>query len=217
MLHVPMQPFPTVGAYTLWSPKHDDRNASTVSLILSCQGTPRVSLDGAAFDCELLGDPLSKPGRSKQPAQVNLVRTVDLHDGEARRGKAKYAWSLLGKGRATSSPLAVLTNTSKDWDVSPICANVMLLLSQALEALYVPLLERHIHDPPKGQENTVQPYTRVLGSCRSFLSAYKHAQERLQGTHALSHILVLHPCKPLMFHPRKDAAPMGMQCWVWAL
>lgn len=112
----------------------------------------------------------------------------------------------------------MLTDTSKDWDVPRIYANVKLVMSQALEALYVPLLERHIHEPPKGQENTVQPYTRVLGSCRSFLSAYKHAEERSQGMRASSYMLVLHACKPLMYHPLKGTqhhgnAMLGMGFW----
>ncbi len=49
----------------------------------------------------------------------------------------------------------------------------------------MPLLERHVQAPPKEQENTVQPYSRVLGSCRSFLSAYKHAEQRVQGIEAV--------------------------------
>ena len=53
---------------------------------------------------------------------------------------------------------------------------------QVLETVYIPLLEQHIQAPPKGKENIVQPFTRVLGSCRSFLSAYKHAEQLGQGT-----------------------------------
>ena len=53
---------------------------------------------------------------------------------------------------------------------------------QVVETVYVPLLEQHIQAPPKGKENIVQPFTRVLGSCRSFLSAYKHAEQLGQGT-----------------------------------
>ena len=59
-------------------------------------------------------------------------------------------------------------------------------MHQVLEALYVPLLERHIQNPPKGEEASVQPYSRVLGGCRSFLSAYKRAEEHLQGMQALA-------------------------------
>lgn len=55
---------------------------------------------------------------------------------------------------------------------------------QVLENVYIPLLQQHSEAESKGSTNGGHPavYTRVLGCCRSFLSAVKRAEQRLQGT-----------------------------------
>ena len=49
---------------------------------------------------------------------------------------------------------------------------------QTLQSTYVPLLEQHARANTEGNG---RHFSRVLGSCRKFLSAVKHAEQRDKG------------------------------------